>query len=41
MTIHAGDEMEDDGLTVFDVEECVLSGIVVERQRDETTGEWK
>jgi hypothetical protein len=41
MTIHAQEEMEDDGLTVFDVESGLLTGAIVERQRDRKTGEWK
>ena len=41
MTIHAHEEMEDDGFTVFDVENGLLTGAIVERQRDRTTGEWK
>ena len=31
MTLHAQEEMEDDGLTIFDVENCLLTGAVVER----------
>ena len=31
MTIHALDAMEDDELTVFDVERCFLTGRIVER----------
>ena len=41
MTLHAVDEMEDDGLTIFDVEKTILSGKIVERQKDNVTGEWK
>jgi hypothetical protein len=41
MTLHAVDEMEDDGLTIFDVERSVLSGKIIERQKDNVTGEWK
>lgn len=41
MTLHAVDEMEADGLTVFDVEHCVLTGEIVDRQRDRRTEEWK
>jgi hypothetical protein len=33
--------MEDDGLTIFDVERSVLSGKIIERQKDNVTGEWK
>ncbi len=41
MTLHAEEEMADDGLTIFDVERGILTGEVVERQRDANTGEWK
>lgn len=41
MTVHAAEEMEDDNLTVLDVESGVLTGQVIERQRDRDTGEWK
>jgi len=41
MTLHAEEEMEDDGLSIFDVESCILTGDVIERQKDAITGEWK
>ncbi len=41
MTIHAEEEMNDDALTVLDVESAVLTGRIVERQRDVRTREWK
>jgi uncharacterized DUF497 family protein len=41
MTIHAEEEMNDDGLSIFDVEQVILTGQIVERQRDAETGEWK
>lgn len=41
MSTHAEEEMEDDDLTIFDVEEVILTGEVIERQRDYTTNEWK
>jgi hypothetical protein len=41
MTLHANEEMDEDGLTIFDVESVILSGIVIERQKDSTGGEWK
>ena len=41
MTSHGLDEMEADGLNLFDVERCLLTGHIVERQRDRDTGEWK
>lgn len=41
MTLHAVEEMEDDGFTVDDVEECILTGQIIEEQEDRTTGETK
>jgi uncharacterized DUF497 family protein len=41
MTLHADEEMDEDGLTIFDVESVIFSGKVVERQKDHATGEWK
>ncbi len=41
MTVHADDEMDEDGLSIFDVESAILSGKIIERQKDQSTGEWK
>jgi hypothetical protein len=41
MTLHAEEEKDADELSIFDVEGCVLSGEVTERQRDENTRGWK
>ena len=41
MTLHAEEEMSDDELTIFDVECGILTGEIVERQKDAQTGEWK
>ncbi len=41
MTLHAEEEMNDDGMTIFDVENCLLNGKITERQKDKNTGEWK
>ena len=41
MTIHAEEEMADDSLSIFDVERVVLTGHIVERQKDQDTAEWK
>jgi len=41
ITAHAGEEMEADGLVLFDIEHCILTGEVVERQRDQETLERK
>ena len=41
MTLHAEEEMNDDDLTIYDVERGILTGQIIERQRDLDTGEWK
>jgi len=41
MTLHAEEEMNNDGLTIFDIERAVLTGEIVERQEDYHSGEWK
>lgn len=41
MTIHAEDEMDSDGLTIYDVESSVFTGWIVERQKDRALGGWK
>jgi len=41
MTIHAEEEMDEDNLSIFDVECIVLSGKIQERQKDTETAEWK
>jgi hypothetical protein len=41
VTVHAEEEMASDGLTIFDVERAILTGEIVERQKDSATGEWK
>ena len=41
MTLHAEEEMLADDLTVYDVEGVVLTGRIVERQKDHSSGEWK
>lgn len=38
---HAAEELEDDSLTILDVENIVLSGQIIERQRDAKTREVK
>ena len=39
MTVHAEEEMDNDRLSVFDVESAILTGRIVERQRDRRTRE--
>jgi len=41
MTLHAEEEMNNDELTVYDIEHGILTGIISERQKDRTTSEWK
>ncbi len=41
MTLHADEERDDDDLSVFDIENGILTGEVTERQKDIITGEWK
>jgi len=41
MTLHADEEMDEDELSIFDVESVILSGKIIERQKDQSTGEWK
>ena len=41
VSTHAADELEDDNLTILDLENIVLTGQVVERQRDRGTRETK
>jgi hypothetical protein len=41
MTLHAEEEMNEDGLTIYDVERGILTGKVLERQKDKGTAEWE
>lgn len=41
MTVHADEEMDDDNLSILDIEQVILTGQIVERQRDHDTSEWK
>lgn len=41
MTIHGAEEMENDELSILDVENAIQTGEVIERQRDENTNESK
>jgi len=41
MTLHADEEIAVDDLSVFDVERCILTGKIVERQKDRQTNETK
>ena len=41
VSTHAADELEDDNLSILDLENVVLTGQIVERQRDRNTRETK
>lgn len=41
MTLHADEEMDDDDLTIFDVESAILNGKIIGRQKDRKTKERK
>lgn len=41
ISIHAEEEMDDDELTIRDIESSILTGRIVERQRDVRTRKWK
>lgn len=39
MTVHAEEEKDADGLSILDVEHCILTGEIVEHQKDKVTAE--
>lgn len=41
VTYHARKEMNNDNYTIFDVERGILTGEILERQKDRSTAEWK
>jgi hypothetical protein len=41
VTLHGDEELDAEQLSVFDVERCVLTGKIIERQKDRQTGEIK
>ncbi len=41
MTSHAKEEMDNDTLSIYDVERGVLTVRIIERQKDQETNEWK
>jgi hypothetical protein len=41
MTLHARREMNNDCLSILDVENCILHGDISERQQDQETAVWK
>ncbi|WP_199328007.1 DUF4258 domain-containing protein [Cylindrospermum sp. FACHB-282] len=41
MTLHAEEEMSDDNLSIYDIEQGVFTGEILERQKDRVTAESK
>ena len=41
VTLHTSEELEDDNLSILDLENIVLTGQIIERQRDRNTQEVK
>jgi len=41
MTIHGEEEMDNDSLSIYDIEHCILTGKILERQKDKATAELK
>ena len=43
VTLHGEEEMDEDELSIYDVERAILSGTIIERQKqkDSITKEWK
>ena len=41
MTTHADEEADADDFSVFDVESAILTGKIVDRQKETETAEWK
>ena len=41
VTLHADEEMDEDELSIFDVERAILDGDIIERQQDKYPSEWK
>jgi hypothetical protein len=41
LTIHGEEEMDNDSMSIYDVERCILTGRILERQKDKVTAEWK
>lgn len=41
VSVHAAEELDDDNLNIFDLESIILTGKIVERQRDRKSDESK
>ena len=41
VTLHAEEETDEDELSIFDIERVILTGTIIERQKDAEKEEWK
>jgi hypothetical protein len=41
VSLHAAEEMQDDGFTILDLENIILTGTIAQRQKDQKTDETK
>ncbi len=41
VTLHAEEEMDEDELSIYDIESAILTGNITERQKDKEKSEWK
>ncbi len=41
ITLHAEEEMDDEGVTIFDIERSILTAEVIKHQKDQNTAESK
>jgi hypothetical protein len=41
VTLHADEEMNNDDLSIFDIERAILNGEILERQKNTEPSEWK
>lgn len=41
LTIHADEEVDNDDLSIYDIENAILTGEIIERQKDRETNESK
>jgi hypothetical protein len=41
VTLHGEEEMDEDELSIFDIERAILTGVIIERQKNSDKREWK
>ena len=41
VTLYADEELDEDELSIFDIERAILTGNIIERQKDSEKSEWK